>query len=313
MLKRANLLMFLASALTVLGLSGSVSAHSRPPLWAHGFEVVSSVSPSTVTLKHQAGPEQTLAVSKLRVQAAMYPASPTILRPGERVNVFQAADHKSLVVVHPAAYGTLKRDGVLWTVASKRHGVMAVAGRNPKLLGMKGWTEGARVMVFGTLGTQRVEATAVAAPPLLAPSIIQSANVDKVTLKSDQYGQLSFALNQLPNAFRQQLAAMTPGQTVIAGLDPVSHQVLMVWPNHVQKWAHTLERGTSGTVVAVSPKDLTITNQLGTVTIPLDHPAKLTWPGHADAKVTQLTPGTRVIAVRHKDGTLNIMVVQKEG
>ena len=309
-MKRLNLLVILTSA--ILALAAPVSAHSRPPLWSHGFEEVRSVSPSTIVVKHQTGLEQKLATSNLNVQAAMYPASPSILRPGERVNVFQDGTAKPLVVVHPAAYGTLKSTGATWSLISKHHGTLGLSGGNPQLLGMKDYTQGAKVMVFGAfLGQQKLDTAAVAARPILAPATVRSASNDTLTLKSEQYGMLTYALNQVPSAFRHKLASMTPGQTVVAGLNPLNRQVLMVWPNRVEKWAHTLERGTSGKVVAVSPKDLTLTNRLGTVTIPLDHKATLKWPGHNNAKVSQMTPGTRVIVLRNNDGSLNIMVLEK--
>jgi hypothetical protein len=101
---------------------------------------------------------------------------------------------------------------------------------------------------------------------------------------------------------------MAHGDAVIASLNPLNRQVLMVWPDHMERWAKTLERGTAGQVVAVSPKDITLTNHLGTVTIPLNHTVTIRWKGRKDAKITDVTPGTRIVAVRDKDGSLKIMV-----
>lgn len=298
------------TAVATLLWSSPVAAKSHIPLWGYGSETVSSVTPSTLIVKHQAGLEQKLPMSQITVQAAIYPATAGILRPGERVTVFQESDARPLVVVHPEAYGTLAHAGSMWTVHSKRHGTVSITGSNPQLLGMRQWHSGDKVMVFGaSVGNHKVDASAVAAVPLMARSTVQSLSNNALTLKSDDYGVLSYSLSRLPAPLRQHFSAITPGQSVIASLDPLTRQVLMVWPDHKERWARTLERGSAGQVVAVSSKDLTLTNHLGTVTIPLNHSVTVQWPGHQNAHVSEIKPGARVMILRDHDGSLKIMVL----
>jgi hypothetical protein len=298
-----------ASLAAVLLHAAPAAAKTHVPLWDHGFQTVSAVTPSTVVVKHAAGLEQQLPTGQITVQAAVYPADAGILRPGERVNVFQEMDRRPLVVVHPSAFGRLQKTGSIWTVTSKRRGTVALNGTNPQLYGMREWKAGERVMVFGPmLGPDKVDVAAVAAAPLLTRSTVQSATAATLTLKSDQYGTLTYRLDRLPSVVREQFRTMAPGDAVIASLNPLNRQVLMVWPDHMERWAKTLERGTAGQVVAVSPKDITLTNHLGTVTIPLNHTVTIRWKGRRDAKITDVTPGTRIVAVRDKDGSLKIMV-----
>lgn len=311
-MRRIKFPLMLAAAGTALVLSVPAAAKTQVPLWGHGFETVSSVTPSTVVVKHAEGVEQQLPMSNISVQAAVYPATAGILRPGERVSVFQEAGSHPLVVVHPSAYGKLVKSNDMWTVTSKRHGTTTLTGSNPQLFGMRDWKAGERVMVFGaTIGENKVDATAVAATPLMARSTVQSTTADSVTLKSDQYGTLTYPLTRLPASVRQHFSSLSPGDSVIASLNPLNRQVLMVWPDRMERWARTFERGSAGQVVAVSPKDLTITNHLGTVTIPLNHETTIRWEGHKDAKVSDITAGTRILALREKDGNLRLMVLKK--
>ncbi len=311
-MKRLKLAIALGSAGITLALSFPAAAKSRLPLWDHGFEVVKTVTPSTLTIQHPSGIEQKLAVSNISVQAAIYPASAGILRPGEAVTVFQEPQTSPLVIVHPAAFGTLEKSGSMWSLKSKHHGTQALVTSNPELLGMRKWESGAKVMAFGqVVEGSKINAVALAAAPLVARSTVKSISPDSLTLQSDQYGALNYSFKAVPIRFRQHFRALSPGQSVIANLNPLNRQVLMVWPDHMERWAHTLERGSAGQVVAVSPTDITLTNHLGTITIPLNKQATLQWEGHKDAKISQLSPGTRIIAVRERDGQLRIVVMKK--
>lgn len=310
-MKRLNWLIAVGCASAVLTIAAPAAAQSRPHMWTHHDELVSAVTPSTLVIKHAAGLEQRLAMSSVTVQAAMYPANSGILRPGEHVSLFQESGSNPLVIVHPAAYGTLEHQNGLWSVVSKRRGTMLLNGLNTaQLLGLKSHTAGQRVMAFGTqTGSNSVDVAAVAAPPLMTRSIVKSVSPGQITLQSDQYGTLVYSLSQLPMRLRQHFTTLATGQTVMAGLNPLDHRVLMVWPDHLNHWARTLERGSAGQVVAVTAQDLTLTNHLGTVTIPLNHKTTIRWTGHSQAQVTQITPGTRVLALRQKDGHLQILVL----
>jgi hypothetical protein len=310
-MKRLNWLIAVGCASTLLTAAAPAFAHSRPPMWGHQDELVSAVTPTTLIIKHAEGLEQQLAMSSVTVQAAMYPASAGILRPGEHVSVLQESGSNPLVIVHPAAYGTLTHQNGQWSVISKRHGTMLLNGaQSAQLLGLKSPANGQRVMAFGTqTGTTSVDVAALAASPLMTRSTIQAVGADQMTLQSEQYGTLVYSLAHLPQSVRQHFTALAAGQTVIAGLDPLNHRVLMIWPDRLGHFARTLERGTAGQVVAVSPQDLTLTNHLGTVTIPLNHEVSVRWPGHPQARVAQMTPGTRVMALRQKDGDLQILVL----
>ena len=311
-MKRFKLIIPLASACLTLALSLPAAAKSRVPIWDHGFEVVKTVTPSTLVVQHASGIEQKLAVGNLSVQAAIYPASAGILRAGEAVTVFQEQQTPPLVIVHPEAFGTLEKSGTLWSLKSKRHGSQTLVSSKPELLGMREWQAGKKVMVFGqTLQDGKITAAALAAVPLVTRSTVQAVSADSLVLHSDQYGALTYSLKGVPVRFRQHFQSMSPGQYVIANLNPLNRQVLMVWPDHMERWAHTLERGSAGQVVAVSGSDITLTNHLGTVTIPISQQTTLQWQGHKDAKVSQISPGTRIIAVRERDGHLRIMVMGK--
>jgi len=284
-------------------------AHSRVPGWSPTHDVVTALTPSTVVIQHPGGLEQKLALSAIAVRAAMYPSSTAILRPGEDVSLLGESGSSTLMVVHPVAYGQLTKPGNQWQVA-RHHQTVSLNGSNPEVLGMSQLQAGQRVMVFGVRhGDTSIDTTAVAAPPLTTRSVIKSASADQLTLQSPQYGTLTWSLTGLPSIVRQQVAKLVPGKTVIAGLDPISRQVLMVWPDHMERWAHALERGSAGQIVAVSPKDLTLTNHLGTVTVPLNGPVQIRWQGHTDATLSQLTPGTRVMTLRKKDGHLTVVVL----
>lgn len=299
-----------AAAAVILLQAVPAAAKSHVPLWGHGFQTVSAVTPSTVVVKHAAGLEQQLPTGQISVQAAVYPADAGILRPGEHVNVFQDRGERPFLVVHPSAMGVLSKNNRVWTVTSKRRGTVSLSGATPQFYGMRDWKSGQRVMVFGPLaGSDRVDATAVAAAPLSARSTVQATSATALTLKSAEYGTLTYSLQRLPASIRQHFLALSPGDAVVASLNPLTRQVLMVWPDHLDRWVKTLERGTAGQVVAVSPQDVTLTNQLGTVTIPLNHTATIQWHGHQDAKMTDITPGTRILAVRHQDGSLKVMVL----
>lgn len=313
MTKIHSLILVATTALSV-AISLPAAAQARPAAqWPTSTETVSAVTPTTLVVKHAQGVEQKLAMSQIGVKAAMYPATRGILRPGERVTLFQEPDIRPLVVIHPEVYGKLARSGSAWTVTSKRSGTTTLTGSNPELLGMKQWHSGDRVLVFGSaIGPNKVDASAIAAMPLMARSTVQSATSSALTLKSDDYGTLTYSFKDLPGVLRQHLSALSPGQNVIASLDPLTRHVLMVWPDHMERWARALERGTAGQVIAVSPKDLTLTNHLGTVTIPLNHPAHVRWDGHRDAQLKDIQPGARVLVIRERDGNLNLIVLSKK-
>lgn len=306
---RLTQLIAIGAAMASMTIAAPASARHRPPLWAHGYETVSAVTPTTLVVKHEDGLEQKLPMAEIQVRAGIYPAVRDVLRPGEQVTVFQENQMAPLVVVHPATFGTLSQKGATWQVSSKRQGTMTLAGTNPILLGLTRQTAGTEVMVFGPASGQQIDVTALAARPLVARSTVQSANSRQMTMKSAQYGLLTYNLTGLPGRFREHLGAMSPGQAVVACLNPLDRQVLMVWPDRMERWAKTLERGSAGQVIAVSPKDLTLTNALGTVTIPLNNPTTIRWPGHPNAGPQQIPPGTRVVAVRERSGALKIMVV----
>ncbi len=307
-------LILVATTALSAAISLPASAQVRPiSHWPTSTETVSAVTPTTLVVKHAQGVEQKLAMSQIGVKAAMYPATRGILRPGERVTLFQEPDIRPLVVVHPEIYGKLAQSGSTWTVTSKRSGTTTLTGSNPELLGMTQWHSGDRVLVFGSaIGPHQVDASAVAAMPLMAHSTVQSASANALTLKSDDYGTLTYSLKDLPGHLRQHLSALAPGQNVIASLDPLTRHVLMVWPDHMERWARALERGTAGQVVAISPQDLTLTNHLGTVTIPLNHPAQVRWMGHKAPQLKDIHPGARVLVIRERDGNLNLMVLTKK-
>ncbi|PSR20752.1 MAG: hypothetical protein C7B45_13475 [Sulfobacillus acidophilus] len=310
-MKRLNWLIAVGCASTLLTVASPAFAQGRPHLWGHQDELVSSVTPTTLVIKHAEGLEQQLPMSSVTVQAAMYPATAGILRPGEHVSVLQETGSNPLVIVHPAAYGTLTHQGGQWTIVSRRRGTMFLNGApSAQLLGLKTVASGQRVMAFGTqTGTTSVDVAALAAKPLITRSTIKTVAATQLTLQSEQYGTLVYSLAHLPPSVRQHLTAMTTGQSVVAGLNPLNHRVLMVWPDRLDRIARTLERGTAGQVIAVSPKDLTLTNHLGTVTIPLNHKTIVRWSGHSQAQLAQVTPGKRVLALRQKDGNLQIMVL----
>jgi hypothetical protein len=299
-----------AAASLLIVASPVVSAHGHGPFWGHRFDTVSEVTPSTLTVKHPSGLVQELPMNQVRVEAAIYPANSGILRPGQEVSLLEEPNQRPIVMVHPVAYGTLTKVNTGWTVVSRRGGSATLVGANPQLLSMTHWSAGNRVMVFGArVHAHQVAMSAIAAMPLMARSVVQSVSPEFLTLETDQYGVLRYPLADVPGSLRQQLAALTPGRRVIAGLNPLNHAVLMVWPDHTERWARTLERGSAGQIVAISPKDLTLTNRLGTVTVPLDHPAAVHWPGHEKASISQLKPGMRLIVVREKDGHLKILVL----
>ncbi|MCY0877345.1 MAG: hypothetical protein OWU84_00100 [Firmicutes bacterium] len=307
-MRRGRYLGALSVGALTLMLSTPVAARTHMPLWDHGFETVSAVTPSTVVIKHSDGVEQQVGLSQVQVRASVYPAPAAILKPGERVSLW-ANTPSALVVVHPSAVGTLVSSPGGWQVATKHRGVVQLSGAHPLLLGLKQLAAGERVLTFGPRRGESVEVTAVAARPLMVRTVVEATTPERVTLASDQYGTLTYTLGSLPASLKTAVSHLAPGQIAVACLNPLNRQVLMVFQDPAAAWAKTLERGSAGEVVAVSPKDLTLTNHLGTVTIPLNMPTEIEWPGHPRASATALTPGTRIVAVRESSGKLKVLVL----
>jgi hypothetical protein len=299
--------------------SALVMVWSTPAL-AHGFgdahlghrmhaETIQALTASTVVVRHQDGMEQQVPTAQVAVRAGLYPATKSILSVGETVTLIPN-DGSPVLVVHPATVGTLNQKNTQWQVTSRRKGTLVMAPGHPTLLGMTQLAAGQRAAVFGTVENGTLHATAVAAKPLMAEATVKEVKAGKVRLETPQYGSLTYSLDALPGRFRQHLSQLSGGLTVVACLDPVSHQVLMIWPSHTTQMAQALERGSAGQVVAVNGKDLTLTNQLGTVTIPVRTPnVQLQWSGHPKSTIQQIPPGTRIIAFRADDAGLKIMVL----
>lgn len=292
-----------------LAIASPALAKSHVPMWAHGFETVSAVTPSSVSVKHADGLEQKLPMAHLKVRAGLYPASTAILRSGEAVSVWEEPGQNATLIVHPAAVGTLTQSGSDWQLQSQRYGTVTLRGNNPTLLGLKQLTAGQQVMAFGSPSGQEVDTAAVAARPIMVRTTLSQVQNGSLTLQSTEYGTLTYGLDGLPSHFKNTLEALKPGSWVQAYLNPMTHEVLVAWPDHTERWAKTLEKGTAGQVIAISPKDITITNHIGTVTIPHDSHVSVQWPGHDKATVEQIPVGSRIIAVRNQQGQLQILVL----
>ncbi len=289
------------------------------PALAHGIpgarvahwnaDKIQALTTSTVVVRHENGMEQQVPMAHIVVRAGMYPASKSILSVGERVSLIPDGG-SPMLVVHPAAFGTLSQKDSRWQVRSRHGGTLTMAAGQPALLGMKHLAAGQRAAVFGTVEGGILRATAIAAKPLMTEATVQSVSAGLVSLNAGPYGSVTYSLNALPRRFRQHLSQLTGGLTVVACLDPVSHQVLMIWPSHTTQMDQALERGSAGQVVAVNGQDLTLTNQLGTVTIPVRAPGvRVQWSGHPKSTIRQIPPGTRIIAFREDDAGLKIMVL----
>ncbi len=296
----------MGALLASLALSTPALAHSLPHHhWAK--EKVTAVTPTTLTVQDE-GHSRAFPLASARIRAGMYPASAKVLRPGETVTVLDSPTEAPLVIIHPAAYGTLTKPGATWQLDSKHHGTYTLKG-SPALLGMRELSPGTKAAAFGPVTGKEVDVTAVASRPVMARAKITAANADTVKAQSEQYGPLSYPLQALPRHLQQRLSQLKPGDSVVACLNPLDHQVLMIMPDHLDHWVKALEHGTAGQVVAVSNKDITLTNPLGTVTVPINHQTVVKWPGHPKAKVNQIPPGARIMALRHPDASLKILVL----
>lgn len=259
-------------------------------------DTVQSITPSTLTVS-DGGATESIPMSGIQIRAGMYPANATILQIGEKVRIL-AAGSSNVVIVRPAAHGKLVKTGSAWDVQTHHHGMWRLIGTNPQFLGMKTWSAGARVAAFGTSSNNSVSLTALAAHPIMTHAQVTAANANSITAKSDQYGALTYSFEGIPQHFQHYLASLPVGKAVIAYLNPLDHQVLAIMPDHMDRWAKVMEHGSAGQLVAVSPKDLTLTNALGTVTVPLNAPVTMHWEGHPQAKAQDLTPGTRILVFR---------------
>ncbi len=173
-MKPLTLVTSLSVGIMTVALSVPASAKSRLPLWDHGFETVSAVTPSTVVIKHSDGLEQQVGLSQVQVRASVYPAPKDILKVGETVSLWQTNQASPLLVVHPAATGTLVQSGSLWQVATKHRGLVTLHGSHPLLLGLARLTPGERVLTFGPQSPQGVNVTAVAARPLMVRTVVDA-------------------------------------------------------------------------------------------------------------------------------------------
>ncbi|NMP21776.1 hypothetical protein [Sulfobacillus harzensis] len=289
--------------------SAPVAAYSGPHHhWAK--ETVTAVTPTTLTIKDGDATHE-VPMASAQVRAGMYPASPSILRAGETVTVVGETSDTPLVIVHPAAYGTLTKPGASWQVISKRHGTFTLKG-SPILLGMRDLSPGTKAAAFGPATGKEIDVTAVASRPVMTQARVTTATSGVLKAQSDQYGMLSYPLSQLPTRFQERLRALKPGDAVVACLNPLNRQVLMMMPDRLDHWVKALEHGTAGQVVAVSNKDLTLTNPLGTVTVPITPKTTVRWPGHPHTTVKQIKPGTRVLAIRHPDASLKIRILSNK-
>ncbi len=299
----------LAASLTALALPVPAMAQGHAGGWTRHHETIASVTPTTLTVTSGTSRES-LPMAALRVRAGMYPASTTILRAGESVSVLKSGSEPPLVIVHPAAYGTLSQKGSAWELATKRKGTFTLkTTTQPMLLGMKSLTPAFQAAAFGPVTNREVDVTALTARPLMTRATITHITANQVAAQSDQYGTLTYSLAGLPSRLQAHLAQMKAGAVVVACLNPLNHQVLMMMPDHLERWARALEHGAAGQVVAVSAKDVTLTNPLGTVTIPLRQSTKVQWMGHPEATVQQIPPGTRILVLRHQDASLKIVVL----
>lgn len=299
-----------ASALALIWSTPAL-AHGIPNAhFAHwNADKIQALTASTVVVRHEDGMEQQVPMAHVVVRAGMYPASKTILSVGERVSLIPDAG-SPMLIVHPAAFGTLSQKDSHWQITSRERGTLVLALGQPVLLGMKHLAAGQRAAVFGTVEGGTLHATAAAAKPLFTEATVKNVSSGQVSLDAGPYGSVTYPLNALPRRFRQHLSQLTSGLTVVACLDPVNHQVLMIWPSHTSQMAQALERGSAGQVIAVNGKDLTLTNQLGTVTIPVRTPGvHIQWSGHPKSTIQQIPPGTRIIAFRADDAGLKIMVL----
>lgn len=295
-------------AVAALAMASPAMAHGHPGPWFHHADTVVSVTPSTLTVKDGTATEE-IPMSALTVRAGMYPAHASILRAGEQVTVLKRISAAPLVIVHPAAHGILAEKSGSWQLTSKHH-TWTLKG-TPVLLGLDHLTAGTKALAFGPARQQQVAVTAVAARPLMTRATVTASSSRSLSAKSDQYGTLTYSLTDLPEHLQAHLAATKPGETVVVCLNPQNRQVLMMMPDRMAHWVTTLEHGTAGQVVAVSAKDLTLTNSLGTVTIPLNQQTSVRWPDHPHTTVKAVRPGMRIIAVRHSDASLRIMVLHR--
>lgn len=297
----------MSAAVISLAVSTPVLAHSLPHHhWPE--EKVTAVTPTTLTVQDD-GHSQAIPLASARIRAGMYPAPAKVLRPGETVTVLGSRTEAPLVVIHPAAYGTLTKPDRTWKLDSARHGAYTLTGNPPLLLGMRELSPGTKAAVFGPVTGKEVDVTAVASRPVMARAKITATGGNTIKAQSEQYGTLSYKLEALPHHLTQRLSQLKPGDSVVACLNPLDHQVLMIMPDHLDHWVKTLEHGTAGQVVAVSNKDITLTNPLGTVTVPINRQTVVQWPGHPKAKVDQIPPGARIMALRHPDASLKISVL----
>ena len=295
------------TALTLFAAPAMAQSHSQD--WHPHYKTVTAVTPTTLTMKDGTATEQ-IPMAGLKVRAGMYPVTRGILRAGEHISVWHPAGASPIVVVHATAHGTLVQKGSLWELTTKHQGTISLAGK-PIVLGASSLSTGMKAAAFGPKSGQRVDVAAVAQRPVMTEATLVKAGGGVWIAKSDQYGTLQYALTDLPPALQKRLSTMKPGTLMVACLNPQNHAVLMMMPDRHARWAKTLEHGTAGQVIAISQKDITLTNALGTVTIPLNRPVKVRWPGHPHASISQVKPGTRVLALRHEDGSLKLLVMPK--
>lgn len=314
-----------AGASTFAATPGSQSAPQPAPHQKHPHHrlpgapgVIQSVDSSSVVVqlhrKHHAV-SRTLALSQVSVRAGFYPSSSRILKTGEHVRLIGGMKSSPVLVVMPAVSGSLAQQGSTWTVTNKK-GTVSLSATPSVLYGMGGLSVGQKAQVFGVRSSNTVvNPVAIGALPNHWVVKVTGNQNGVLTLQSTTHGTLTFNSATLPQRWATRLAKIKTNRRLIAIVSPSNNQVLMVMPIHHQRqlakkyWA--LNTTAAGQLTGVNPTQLTLSNKLGTTTIPLSgNTVKIAWRGHTNTSVTQLPTNIKVLVHRNaKSHTLFIRVM----
>ncbi len=214
-----------ALATPVPGTSRKVNSHlgarTYPLRHPYAGRVV-AVDAKSITLRYPAGaeaPTTRISLHGAYFRVGFYPVARPILRLHQHVAVLGAQSLHPIIMLLPAAHGTLTRQTQGWALAT-RHQTLSLTLTRPALLGGARLQSGEAVEVFGRRSTDAIQTDYIAARPHLERALVTGVKDGQVGLRLANGTEATFPFVSLPPELSEHLTQLAPNTPVLTVLSP---------------------------------------------------------------------------------------------
>ncbi len=183
---------------------------------------VIAVDAKSITVRYPSSTRTPTARVPLRgayFRVGFYPVPRLTVRRDQHVAVLGAQSAHPIIMLLPAAHGTLTRHAQGWALAT-HHQTLQLTFSRPVLLGGARLQPGEGVEVFGRQSTEGIQTEYIAGRPHVERAWVTEVKKAQVALRLANGTEAAFPVASLPPELAEHLTRLAPNTPVLAVLSP---------------------------------------------------------------------------------------------